>query len=432
MKINLTLVKPDFYDKFTCIGPACRHNCCSYNWRIAVDKQTYKKYKAYKGDPLLEKLFNENIKRNELGEDHNYGLLIHSLDENGNAKCLFQDEQGWCEIHKEMGAEALCNTCLVYPRVTNQFFPKDYKKDWTVFIHQSFYLGCEAVVEQLLDTTTPIELITEKRQPLSNEFKKQFPLITDTLSAEKRSLFDNYYYLLSIAIAILQNRELCFEDRLVLLGLYCQKLTEIEQNNTQSAVVEQIEEFIAGIDEKSFAETFNDIPPQINLKKQVKFLAVSSFIPALQVQENFFGDSFERIRRNFAGDELVINKVNIKDSDYICFKGNYTEFMADKQHFLENIFVTMVLSKNLPFNSQYTPFEGFQQLSALYMTLRFYIMYYLGAEKAMTKTQLIDLISSWGRLDGNAPSRTKQSVEHVINDGFEGAASLAQMVLYIK
>jgi len=43
----------DYYDKFECIRSDCEDSCCS-GWQVAIDKNTYRKYKKLK-IYLLEK-----------------------------------------------------------------------------------------------------------------------------------------------------------------------------------------------------------------------------------------------------------------------------------------------------------------------------------------------------------------------------------------
>ena len=42
-----TILVPEYYKQFQCIGGACEDTCCA-GWNITVDKPTYQKYKKVK------------------------------------------------------------------------------------------------------------------------------------------------------------------------------------------------------------------------------------------------------------------------------------------------------------------------------------------------------------------------------------------------
>ena len=43
----MKIVKPDYYDEFCCIANECPFTCCQ-EWKIAVDKETRKKWGSLK------------------------------------------------------------------------------------------------------------------------------------------------------------------------------------------------------------------------------------------------------------------------------------------------------------------------------------------------------------------------------------------------
>lgn len=92
---------PAYYDSFVCIGEACEDTCCR-GWQIAVDEESYQKYQKASGT------FGERLRREIDKKSRRFRL-------NGR-RCSFLDENGLCDIYKELGQEGLCETCRTYPR----------------------------------------------------------------------------------------------------------------------------------------------------------------------------------------------------------------------------------------------------------------------------------------------------------------------------
>lgn len=100
-------IVPDYYNKFSCIGDKCKHNCC-IGWEISIDSVTYDMYKEIKG---------------EFGEKLNFGIDHQSscfkLDE--KERCVFLNNRGLCSIICNLGEDYLCDICNDHPRFRNFF-----------------------------------------------------------------------------------------------------------------------------------------------------------------------------------------------------------------------------------------------------------------------------------------------------------------------
>lgn len=92
---------PVYYSDFSCIGAACEDTCCG-GWQIEIDKKSYENYCLVPGE------FGERL-RAEMDEDSRTFHL------NGR-RCAFLDDEGLCDIYRELGKEYLCRTCRTYPR----------------------------------------------------------------------------------------------------------------------------------------------------------------------------------------------------------------------------------------------------------------------------------------------------------------------------
>ena len=104
-------IAPKYMESFQCIGSECEENCC-HGWRVNIDKQTYKKYRAVKIVPLNDKLKKSLILSDDMSNSDNHASI--KLDVNGH--CPFLDEKKLCEIQGALGYTYLSKTCQTYPR----------------------------------------------------------------------------------------------------------------------------------------------------------------------------------------------------------------------------------------------------------------------------------------------------------------------------
>jgi len=95
---------PQYYTKFSCVGGACRHNCC-IGWEIDVDGETYARYQKVEG-ALGARL------RKHLAADGDGAHFL--LGEND--RCPFLNSDNLCDIILAMGEDVLCRICTDHPR----------------------------------------------------------------------------------------------------------------------------------------------------------------------------------------------------------------------------------------------------------------------------------------------------------------------------
>ena len=104
----MIIVKPDFYDGFTCLASHCPDSCCQ-EWEVDVDAATAGRYLSLPGplgDSLRQYLYAD-------GED--YRMRIE------NRRCPMWRQDGLCRIQAELGHKALCKTCREFPRISHDY-----------------------------------------------------------------------------------------------------------------------------------------------------------------------------------------------------------------------------------------------------------------------------------------------------------------------
>lgn len=104
----MKIVKPDYYDQFSCIAGACPDSCCK-DWAVDVDAASAQRYLALEGelgDALRAVLQEEN------GE---YAMEIIG------GRCPMWREDGLCKIQAQLGHDGLCQVCRTFPRLRHDY-----------------------------------------------------------------------------------------------------------------------------------------------------------------------------------------------------------------------------------------------------------------------------------------------------------------------
>ena len=128
--------KPAYYDTFRCIAGACPDSCCQ-EWAVLVDETSAARYQALT-DPLGDDLRRVMTQEN--------GDVFLTLTPEG--RCPMWREDGLCRIQAQLGEEALCNTCRLFPRL---------RHDYGDFVELGLELSCpEAARLIFTGDSTPV------------------------------------------------------------------------------------------------------------------------------------------------------------------------------------------------------------------------------------------------------------------------------------
>lgn len=209
MNDNTIILQPKYVADFQCDGLKCNAKCCGSKWKISIDVDTYKKYQRVK-NPVMRKKILSSIKpsTNRIGFEINFGK---------GTSCPLLCEDNLCYVQLNLGEEALSNTCKGYPRVVKQVGKYQFR---------------------LLSMTCPIA--AEKALFYSDGIDIQQVSIEDDTAAwklaanrvEKKSIGDDLaaIHVIMGGLSLLQNDYYTFEQRLVLLGLFLDKVEDCQQD----------------------------------------------------------------------------------------------------------------------------------------------------------------------------------------------------------
>lgn len=238
---KITVLAPEYFKKFECIGDKCEYTCCS-GWTITVDKDTYEKYqridekaKKYKKE-VFSPLANNYVIRNKQDKKkfsrNNYAKI--NLIEN---KCPFLDEKQLCSIYKELGPNNMPVTCKVYPR---------HKSKLNNTYEISLTISCPEVVKLALLNENPMafEYIEVEKTSAYDFLDKEFNNEDNTNKPEYKYFWD----IRIAAISILQDRRFYIVNRLIMLGILYKKIQDCIDNLNFENIPATIEKFMHSIE----------------------------------------------------------------------------------------------------------------------------------------------------------------------------------------
>ena len=171
-------LKPHYYDKFVCSAGECPDTCCA-GWQIVIDEQSLEKYGKEKGP------FGNRLKNSIDWEEG----IFYQYDR----RCAFLNEEKLCDLYREMGKDALCDTCRMYPRHTEEY---------EGLRELSLSLSCPVAAEMILGCTEKVRF-TESFTEEEDDFEEFDFLMFSQLEDAREVLFH-----------IIQNRSCSLELRM--------------------------------------------------------------------------------------------------------------------------------------------------------------------------------------------------------------------------
>ncbi len=203
------ILQPKYVADFQCAGSKCDAKCCRNLWLIDIDRETYKKYQRIKNPSMRKKILTSmqpSITR--------VGFKI-KFNENGACPLLCEDN--FCYVQKNLGEDALSETCKLYPRRLNKIGNYQFRV---------LSMTCPVAAEQALLSPYGMELQQLSCEDDSAAWKLA---VKNTHSKEVSDDLAAVHIMMG-GLAILQNASYTFEQRLVLLGLFLDRVEDCQQD----------------------------------------------------------------------------------------------------------------------------------------------------------------------------------------------------------
>ena len=202
------ILQPKYVGNFQCDGSKCNAKCCG-KWRIDIDMETYKKYQRIK-NPAMRKKILSSIQPSTIQTGFQIKL-------NNKGVCPLLCEDNLCYIQRNMGEGALSQTCKVYPRMVQQIGNYQFRM---------LAMTCPVAAEYALLSPNAMEL----QQISCEEDRSAWKLMAKNCNMKNVPNDLAAVHIMMGGLAILQNTSYTFEQRLVLLGLFLDRVEDCQQD----------------------------------------------------------------------------------------------------------------------------------------------------------------------------------------------------------
>ena len=205
---NIIILQPKYVADFQCDGSKCNAKCCRNSWRIDIDMETYKKYQRIK-NPAMRKHILSSIQPSTVKT----GFQI-KFNEEGACPLLCEDNL--CYIQHNLGEEGLSETCCSYPRRVQNIGEYQIRL---------LSMTCPVAAEKAVYSKDGMVI----NQFVGNSVSRAWKLATEAEKVKKSSDALQAINIIMGGLIILQNTAYNFEQRLVLLGLFIDRVEDCQQ-----------------------------------------------------------------------------------------------------------------------------------------------------------------------------------------------------------
>ena len=411
MSRSRPLLTPQYMRQFKCVGSQCEDTCC-IGWRVNIDHATYRKYQRIPDLELRQEL-DSCIKRNrsQPGEK-NYARIKMNP---GNV-CPLMNEESLCRIQLRLGEEFLSDVCATYPRVANLV---------NNVLEKSATMSCPEAARLALLNPDEMEFdeLAESVET-RNIIDKQID--THGLAVAKRA--ERYFWELRIfTIQVLQNRNYSLAERLIILGMFYQRV----QNQIDAGQVEEIPRIIASytnlLEGDELRAELAAIPAQVTIQLELmKELADERVVNG--VTSRAYLECFAQFLRGVqyireATVEEVAARYQEAEETY------YRPFMAGREHILENYLVNYVFKNLFPFSGGKNLFDNYVMMVVHYALIKMHLIGMAAFNRGLTEEVVIKLIYSFARAVEHNPPYLRHVLRLLKDNGYD---TMAYMAILIK
>jgi len=367
------LIRPEYSEKFRCIGPACEDSCC-VGWNVDIDQATYEKYQTVPAGPLRI-LIDANIVRIQEGSDGKKPPGFARINMPPSMQCPFHNAERLCQIQVEHGESYLSQTCASYPRTTHVI---DTLSEMTLT------LSCPEACRLVLMNPALLAFNADSaRQVESNDAKSDLPLL-------------RYFWpIRAFTIGLIRNRAYPLWQRMFLLGTFSRRLEAVVRGEVKGGFPAMLKGFSGAVASASLNASIETIPADLALQLgmvlgMMKLRARNaSMSPRLVECLNAFADGI--------GYERETSLQGLSAEYAIAYERYYAPFFIKHPYILENYLINMIFRKVFPFGAQLSDKEAAPQPAKDFALL--------AADFALIKGLLIGVAGS---------HKEAFSVEHVL------------------
>lgn len=294
-------IVPNYYKEFKCVASKCTDTCCA-GWEIIIDEETYQKYNKVRGE------FGERLKSNlTLYEDGEPGFILQ------NDNCPFLNKNNLCDIYTELGEESLCYTCKTYPRLIEEY--SDIQEI-------GISLSCPEAARLILQSSKPVTFEVLEDDGIQNPYDDiNFDISIQLISARK------------MALDILQNRSIAFNDRIALLITFAHDIQEKISANKLSQITDIINTYSKEDYQKELINEFD----KYKAKQADKY---NNMLKCMNIYKNLnpINANWPKILEHAIDSLYKIDDINFYKKQY----DNFNKYHENKTYEYEHLMVYFI------------------------------------------------------------------------------------------
>lgn len=400
---------PDYYQEFKCNGPECPDTCCAGGWAIDVDVSSWRRYQACENSKLKQVF---QITLVEVEKTRQTPQKFAHIKMRGDGSCSFLEADGWCAIQRELGEEALSNTCTLYPRYCNQVGNN---------LEFGLLLSCPVAAKLILLRPKPARMALVDSDAHFNG-RETIHLHAFAKEANQAFVMKLLNDIREMARNILQFRELSLGARMMILGCL---LDEMDRVGRRVDEVRQILNSFSGIfsNPEAVEAQFLQIPSQLPRKLQV----VTGFLV------DFYSSGSPRLSECMraaiagwmgeggGGEQLILRYMH-------AYENHYLPYMREKSYVLENYLVAHVQQNIFPF-CRGGFFELYREMVCNLSIIQTILVGMAGHYQKMDDEKVVQLIQSFVRSTAHHVGYLGKLNENI---GGQHDASLPDLVWMLK
>lgn len=408
-------IVPTYLKDFRCDGKLCPDNCCEGTWTIFVDEPHFKRMKRIT-DPEIKPIIQKYVKRNRKNPTtESFGRLLQEKKINS---CAFLTEDKLCNLQVKMGPEYLCNICMIYPRRTN------YINGQSQPVERSLSLSCPLAAELVLLNPQGVEF-EETLLDLQDRdfFTKKIDL--DAVNAKRKDL--PYFTDLRIfTMQLLKTRDLALWKRLVILGMFFEKIKDAIEEGNKEAVIEEIERYKRMVMQGMFNDLLEQIPAEVAIQMKLCKEVVDHRIYAGASEG--FTNVFWDFLRGIQFDLSQSDEENAKQYQE-AYQTWYQPFMASREHILENYIVNYAFSRTFPMTDEESPLYSYAMMIVHFSVVKMLLIgnsaYY---KEEFQEKHVINVIQKFVKSVEHNPQFINFMYNSMKNNGYLTVAHMAILI----
>ena len=378
-KITREIQMPLYLKSFNCIGSACEDSCC-FGWSsITVDSNTFKKFSKIH-DPALKETIDNNVVLNQTEQSEETYAHVKL---NNDSICPFLTKKKLCLIQLKQGEKYLPKICFAFPRVTNVI---------NGILEKSAVMSCPEAVRLALLNSKGIDFISVQ-EPLDVRNNISVSLNTDD-SAFTDTPNKYFQDLRNFTLHILKNRDYKLEERLIILGLFFQKLAKVCSEKKVDTIPELITSFAQLLKQESLRAFLAKTPTSPAL--QFKLLMQSALIRLVPgITNQRYAECFIEFLQGIKHSPNI--SLDISAENYrLAYENYYAPFAVKHEYIFENYLVNYVYNNLFPLCDG-DIFDEYIKLVFHYALIKMLLIGIAGSHQGLSLELLVKLIQSFAK-----------------------------------